>query len=198
MQPSQRPRFVSGKFVWDYDGHKLVKDAGKHAIATFHLEREKSATQPQIKLLSLLLGKYRSSLGTDNLHGLALFRLLILMNNDKQAHTHTHMPPIAAHSVSPFRTKAASSSALRRSGSWPSARWPTSRPPHRAWRGRMGGFLGPEPTMKATPRSTAGRSRRVPVWVVELRTARGPKGKVPVNVVRWWDLPRVGAAAAVR
>ena len=90
MQPSQRPRFVSGKFVWDYDGHKLVKDAGKHAIATFHLEREKSATQPQIKLLSLLLGKYRSSLGTDNLHGLALFRLLILMNNDKQAHTHTH------------------------------------------------------------------------------------------------------------
>ncbi|CAK9096452.1 unnamed protein product [Durusdinium trenchii] len=25
-------RFVSGKFVWDYDGHKLVKDAGKHAI----------------------------------------------------------------------------------------------------------------------------------------------------------------------
>lgn len=98
MQPSQRPRFVSGKFVWDYDGHKLVKDAGKHAIATFHLEREKSATQPQIKLLSLLLGKYRSSLGTDNLHGLALFRLLILMNNDKQAHTHTH-----AANCSPLR-----------------------------------------------------------------------------------------------
>ena len=23
---SNGPRYVSGKFVWDYDGHKLVKD----------------------------------------------------------------------------------------------------------------------------------------------------------------------------